>query len=189
MKISDWLSVYDIGGLGEPLIPAVRFYTYYLDINRGFSPVLIPEFFINDCPKTLSRYYLSAQEILIKLYNLSVDILPFIDDELLLAKKISLWCSKNIHPYNINKIYNLIPNLDDFDNEVSDSFISKRSWYENKVNKIIDMATINLLDFLRDICILHELTKTYFGISSIQGGDFKVFKEISKIVLHFESQK
>jgi hypothetical protein len=187
LDLTEWISICDIGGLGEPPIPAIRFYTYYIDFNKGFSPVLTPEFTIDDSPKTLEKYYLSAQNILIRLYNLSLEIIPIEDNEVMVAKKIIKWCSDNIHPYNINKIYDSIPNIDDFHKEVKDLYISPRSWYEGKVEKALELAEINLFDFLKDLRRLHELVKTYYGIFSFQDGDSKIIEEL-KTVLQYESQ-
>lgn len=187
LLLSDWLSICDIGGLGEPSIPATRFYTYYVDFNKGFSPILTPEFSIDDSPKTIEKYYLSAQDILINLYNLSLEIIPIEDDEVMASKKVIEWCSKHIHPYNINKIYDSIPNIDDYHKEVKDPYISPRSWYEEKAKKALELAQINLFDFLKDLRNLHELTKTYYGIFCFKDGDSKIIENL-KTVLEYTSQ-
>jgi len=187
LELNDWLTICDIGGLGEPSIPATRFYTYYVEYNKGWSPLLTPEFTIDDRPETKENYYLSAQDILLRLYNLSVEIIELEDNETKVAEKVIKWCSDNIHPYNLNEIYKAIPNIDDFYKEVTDPYASTRSWYEKKVQKIINIAEVNLNEFLKDLKDLYELTKTYYGIFCFEDGNPTAIEDL-KTVLQYTSQ-
>lgn len=102
-------------------------------------------------------------------------------------KKVIEWCSKHIHPYNINKIYDSIPNIDDYYKEVKAPYISPRSWYEEKAKKALELAQINLFDFLKDLRNLYELTKTYYGLFCFKDGDSKTIENL-KTVLEYTSQ-
>lgn len=183
LNLNDWLSVFDIGGLGEASIPAVRFYTYNMEFNKGYSPILVPEISIDEMPTKLKRCSLSAQDILISLYNLAVDI--FKDDfdyDVVVAKKVIKWCSENIHPYNIELIYNSIPNIDDYNKEDNESYFSPRSWYEEKVCEFKELAEINLYTFINDLKTLYEITKTYYGMICFQDDDTRMFQELQTIL-------
>ena len=70
MNVSDWLSVCDIGGLGEAPITATRFYMYSVEYDEKTSALmLIPECEIDDPPTSVQKYYLTGQQILSNLYN------------------------------------------------------------------------------------------------------------------------
>jgi len=187
LKLTEWLTICDIGGLGEPSIPATRFYTYYVDYNKGWSPILTPEFTIDDSPVTKENLYLSAQEILLRLYNLAIEIIALGDDEIRISEKVIKWCSDNLHPYNINKIYKSIPNMDDFRIEETDPYASPRKWYEEKIKETIELSEINLYEFLKDLNGLYELTKTYYGIFSFKSGSSQIIEDL-KTILQYKSQ-
>lgn len=187
MKVHDWLAICDIGGLGEPAISATRFYTYYLEVNQGFAPLLIPECEIDDPPGEIQKYYLNGQQLLISLYNLYEDILPYEDDPVISGKRVIHWCSRHAHPYDIRKIRDSIPNMADFA-EPPDSFVSLRSWYEQKSQALRDLARINLYSFCSDLRGLYERTKTYAALTQAGQGDFKMLEQVSRQVLHHRSE-
>lgn len=187
MNVSDWLSICDIGGLGETAITATRFYMYSLEVNKGFSPLLIPECEIDEPPTTVKKYYLTGQQILVSLYNLFEEIRPIEDELLLMSRKVMGWCTYHAHPYDIVTINAMIPDVKDY-NEPTGSLVSHRTWYEQKSKEILEVAQINLMDFMNDLRDLYERTKTYYAIIEAQQGDFRQIEEISKTVLNFESE-
>ena len=100
MKIQDFISFVDIGGLTESTYHNVFFKNYCL-IDEGGSQIITPSLEIGfvkvDVPEARN-----ARDILIDLLNLynKITTLP----PSLANSAIIDWCNRSVHPYNIEKI-------------------------------------------------------------------------------------
>lgn len=217
MNVGDWLFCCDIGGLGETSVKAVRFQTYALEFNKGYSPLLEAECVIDEMPKKLKNHSLTGLKILISLYNLYEEIKAHDDqDDVMTAKLVAKWCQKHVHPYHFSEIYSLIPLLKDYaeleedegsKRDLTDPMerllraqeqsgnieqpvalpLSKRGWYEKKSKAIADLAVVNLYEFMDDLRRLYERAKTYNGIADARNGDFTLIRTIANNTLNFSS--
>jgi len=108
MKTDQWISICRITGLGESEYQAVRFANYSID-NGMFTPDVEIE-----TPATLlPRRTITGQKLLSRLYSLYETIN---DEQNTIAPSVLIvqWCMKNIHPYEIDALYQFVPDMQEF---------------------------------------------------------------------------
>ena len=108
MKTDQWISICRITGLGESEYQAVRFANYSID-NGMFTP----DVEIETPAALLPRRTITGQKLLSRLYSLYETIN---DEQNTIAPSVLIvqWCMKNIHPYEIDALYQFVPDMQEF---------------------------------------------------------------------------
>jgi len=108
MKTDQWISICRITGLGESEYQAVRFANYSID-----NGMITPDVEIETPATLLPRRTITGQKLLSRLYSLYETIN---DEQNTIAPNVLIvqWCIKHIHPYEINTLYQFVPDMQEF---------------------------------------------------------------------------
>lgn len=108
MKTDQWISICRITGLGESEYQAVRFANYSID-----NGMITPDVEIETPATLLPRRTITGQKLLSRLYSLYETIN---DEQNTIAPNVLIvqWCIKHIHPYEIDALYQFVPDMQEF---------------------------------------------------------------------------
>ena len=146
------LGFVEIGGVGEMIYRAVRFPEYITDYDDG-GEVLKPVFTGLHAPESGTDYSLTGQELLVSLCNLYGKLnnpgstVPVTD-------AVWDWCRNNIHPYNIDSLY-----------EMLDSEKFAHITYMDLIQKD---ATFYVDQFIKDLCSLGTVFEFYYALRRVK---------------------
>jgi hypothetical protein len=100
------LGFVEIGGVGEMIYRAVRFPEYVPDYDDD-GEIIKPIFTGLHAPESGTDYSLTGQELLVSLCNL-YGKLNNPDSTVSITDAVWDWCRNNIHPYNIDSLYEML---------------------------------------------------------------------------------
>ena len=144
MKIQDFISFVDIGGLTESTYHNVFFKNYCL-IDEGGSQIITPSLEIGfvkvDVPEARN-----ARDILIDLLNLYNKITTLPPSQANSA--IIDWCNRSVHPYNIEKI----------------NMLFQESNEEVYAQDLVEMAKFPIDTFKKDLISLGAHFNFYYAL-------------------------
>jgi hypothetical protein len=146
------LGFVEIGGVGEMIYRAVRFPEYVPDYDDD-GEVLKPVFTGLHAPESGTDYSLTGQELLVSLCNL-YGKLNNPDSTVPVTDAVWDWCRNNIHPYNIDSLY-----------EMLDSEKFAHITYMDLIQKD---ATFYVDQFIKDLCSLGTVFELYFALRRVK---------------------
>ncbi len=147
----DDLGLVEIGGVGEMVYRAVRFPAYYVEYDAAeneelITPVLTPV----HRPKSGTDHELTGQALLASLCNLYKYVNdPNGTDNV--GEVIRVWCSENIHPYDIDSLTASM--------ETTDFFNAAELMYFRRE------GMFSLKRFLDDLCKLGTTFEYYHALN------------------------
>ena len=146
------LGFVEIGGVGEMIYRAVRFPEYVPDYDDD-GEVLKPVFTGLHAPESGTDYSLTGQELLVSLCNL-YGKLNNPDSTVSITDAVWDWCRNNIHPYNIDSLYEML-NSENFAHITYMDLIQKdAAFYVNQ--------------FIKDLCSLGTVFEFYFALRRVK---------------------
>ena len=148
----DKLSFVEVGGVGEMIYRTVRFPGYVLSENQA----LIQPIFLPFAPPTFNDAFnrgLTGQDLLVSLCNLYAE-LNQPDDTIPIAISILQWCKKNIHPYNIPILMEMLEA--DKDAYIMDGEMIRRD------------GIFSVEHFTKDLCDLGRTFEYYFAFKRLK---------------------
>ncbi len=146
------LGFVEIGGVGEMIYRAVRFPEYITDYDDG-GEVLKPVFTGLHAPESGTDYSLTGQELLVSLCN-HYGKLNNPDSTVPVTDAVWDWCRNNIHPYNIDNLY-----------EMLDSEKFAHITYMDSIQKD---AAFHVDQFIKDLCSLGTVFELYFALRRVK---------------------
>ena len=142
------LSFVEIGGVGEMVYRAVRFPEYIPDYDDD-GEIIKPLFTGSHAPVSGTDYSLTGQDLLVSLCNL-YGKLNNPDSTESISDAIWDWCRKNIHPYDIDSLC-----------EILESEKNAHITYRDIIEKD---ATFSIKRFIQDLCDLGMVFELYFAL-------------------------
>lgn len=146
------LGFVEIGGVGEMVYRAVRFPEYILDYDED-GEIIKPIFTGLHAPESSTDYSLTGQELLVSLCNL-YGRLNNPDSTVPITDAVWDWCRNNIHPYDIDNLYELLE---------SDKFV-----HITYVDLVQNDATFSIKRFINDLRNLGTVFELYFALYSLK---------------------
>ena len=159
----DVLSFGEIGGIGEMTYRTVRFPRYELRYENN-AALLCPRYEGND--QLIDRHadtLLTGQELLVSLCNLYRTI----NDPACQSNHIDMiaeWCSSNIHPYQVDSLYDLAAD-DGYD-------------YASFSDMIMQDGIFSVGDFMRDLAPLYHTTCFHHALLQLIKGNDAFAREL-----------
>jgi len=138
----------EIGGVGEMVYRAVRFPEYVPETDDD-GQVLKPLFASTIPPEGGTDYSLTGQELLVSMCNLYSRI-NNPDSTESISDAVWDWCKKNIHPYDIDSLCEMLK---------SEKFAHITYW-----DMIQNEATFGIDRFIKDLCSLGMVFELYFAL-------------------------
>lgn len=144
---------FDVGGLGEARLKAVRFGKYKRSDRNG-DVFLSPDFGDYDHIQVFEPYYpVTGQDMLIRACNLYKSI-P--DDAEQAVERVTEWCLKNVHPYYPPELLNNPNNV---------------PWDEHWLNLWgSGVGTFSVIDFIASLKTLFELAGAVMTLTLLAKG-------------------
>jgi hypothetical protein len=149
------LNFVEIGGLGEMIYRAVQFPEYipdYSDDGEMLKPVFTG-LHAPDAPEGGTDYSLTGQDLLVSLCNLYKE-LNNNESTVSITNAVWEWCKNNIHPYNIDSLYEML-------NDEKYAHITY-------MDLIRDEASFNVNQFIKDLCSLGTVFELYFALRKVK---------------------
>jgi hypothetical protein len=146
------LSFVEVGGVGEMIYRAVRFPEYIPDY-RDDGEVIEPIFTGLHAPESGTDYSLTGQELLVSLCNL-YGKLNNPDNTVSITDAVWDWCRNNIHPYNIDSLYEMLN--------------SEKFAHITYMDLIKKDATFYINQFAKDLCCLGTVFEFYYALSKVK---------------------
>ncbi|HHV12322.1 MAG TPA: hypothetical protein GXX75_18760 [Clostridiales bacterium] len=146
------LSFVEIGGVGEMIYRAVRFPEYIPDYDDD-GEIIKPIFTGLHAPESGTDYSLTGQELLVSLCNLYCKLNNPESTESI-SDAVWDWCRNNIHPYNIDNLYEMLE--------------SEKFAHITFMDIIEKDATFSINRFIKDLCNLGTVFELYFALYSLK---------------------
>lgn len=146
------LGFVEIGGVGEMIYRAVRFPEYIPDYEED-SEIIKPIFTGGHAPQSGTDTSLTGQELLVNLCNL-YGKLNNPDSTVSITAAIWDWCKSNIHPYEIDSLYEILR--------------SEKFAHITYMDLIQNDATFSIKRFLKDLCDLGTVFELYFALRRVK---------------------
>jgi hypothetical protein len=146
------LGFVEIGGVGEMIYRAVRFPEYVPDYDDD-GEIIKPIFTGLHAPESGTDYSLTGQELLVSLCNL-YGKLNNPDSTVLITDAVWDWCRNNIHPYNIDSLYEMLD--------------SEKFAHITYMDLIQNDATFHVDQFIKDLCSLGTVFELYFALRRVK---------------------
>lgn len=150
------LSFTEIGGVGGMIYKAVRFPEFVPEYDHERKEdIIVPVCTFFNCPEAGTDYSLTGQDFLVSLCNLykkknapdySVGITELVWD----------WCRRNVAPYNIEQLYNLME---------QENYMELYLSGEN-----VNWGTFDVKNFVNDLCELGSAFEYYDIHKRIRNG-------------------
>lgn len=98
-----------VGGIGQLIYHLFRFEDYEYDYDKNGQLTVRPVCKNNYCPQMCTDDFPTGANLFVSVYNLAQRINTTADKKLC-AELIVKWCKNNVHPYNIDYIYDGLRN-------------------------------------------------------------------------------
>ena len=162
------ISFGEIGGAGEIVYRIPRFAGYLEDTDHQGNLVIKPVIMPAAEPTLDYDYKLTGQDLLYSLCNL-YQMMNDPGVSMNNGDAICYWCSRNIQPYNLKSLIELMDNCDD--------------WIWN-YQMIRDEAAFYTKEFVRELCNLGQTMEYYMALrEAFYGGNPQKARE-----LHYEGR-
>ena len=150
MKTDFWLTICKVTGLGESDYHAVRFSNYAID-----NGTITPEVEIEEPPSVLPHHSVSGQKLLARLYSL-YETINSEQNTVAPVVLITQWCMKQIHPYEIGTLYQLVPDMQEFFAKIEATRKEPSNIYDHSGRPIPRYAEEPVPDKLESLLRAHE---------------------------------
>lgn len=151
----DMLGFTEVGGIGEISYRSVRFHNYRVKDKNGFV-LMYPDYQKGDTLVDEKRdRKLTGQRLLTSLCNLYQEMNDP-DCKLSPTDMVIDWCTENMHPYNIDMIYE----------QCIEDYLS----YEMHIDFLKRDGAFIVQDFIRDLQELYNATCFYYALTQLSNG-------------------